>query len=113
MPQIVIHNGNVLAGYASMEDCAILVEDGRISDVFSERRFEQKRFDADAVIIDVEGAEQFVDFRQMPGSVNKIIIELHPNCIGHAKTYQIVADLVNLGFRVEREEGGTFLFLRS
>ena len=56
MPQIVIHNGNVLAGYASMEDCAILVEDGRISDVFSERRFEQKRFDADAVIIDVEGA---------------------------------------------------------
>lgn len=39
-----------------MEDCAILVEDGRISDVFSERRFEQKRFDADAVIIDVEGA---------------------------------------------------------
>jgi len=66
-----------------------------------------------ALIIDVEGAEQFVDFRQMPGSVNKIIIELHPNCIGHAKTYQIVADLVNLGFRVEREEGGTFLFLRS
>ncbi len=56
MPQIVIHNGNVLAGYASMEDCAILVEDGRIGDVFSERRFEQKRFDADALIIDVEGA---------------------------------------------------------
>jgi hypothetical protein len=39
-------------------------------------------------------------------------MELHPAFIGHAKTYRIVADLVNLGFRVEREEAGTFLFLR-
>jgi N-acetylglucosamine-6-phosphate deacetylase len=46
----------MLAGYASMENCAVLVEDGRISDVFSERRFEQKRFDTDAVILDVGGA---------------------------------------------------------
>jgi N-acetylglucosamine-6-phosphate deacetylase len=56
MRQIVLHNGNILAGYASMDDCAVLVEDGRIADVFSERRFEQKRFDADAVILDVGGA---------------------------------------------------------
>ncbi len=56
MPQIVLHNGNILAGYASMEKCAVLVEDGRIGDVFSERRFEQKRFDADAVVLDVGGA---------------------------------------------------------
>jgi len=66
-----------------------------------------------ALIIDIEGAEQFVDFRQVPASVHKIIIELHPMFIGHARTYQIVASLVNLGFQVEREEGGTFLFLRS
>lgn len=66
-----------------------------------------------ALIMDIEGAEQFVDFQQVPASVKKIIIELHPDFIGHAKTYQIVADLVNLGFQVEREEGGTFLFLRS
>lgn len=66
-----------------------------------------------ALIMDIEGAEQFVDFQRVPASVKKIIIELHPNFIGHAKTYQIVTDLVNLGFRVEREEGGTFLFLRS
>ncbi|MEI7730747.1 MAG: FkbM family methyltransferase [Verrucomicrobiota bacterium] len=65
-----------------------------------------------ALIVDIEGAEQFVDFRQVPPSVKKVIIELHPHCIGHAKTYQIVADFVNLGFHVEREEGGTFLFLR-
>lgn len=65
-----------------------------------------------ALIMDIEGAEQFVDFRQLPASVTKIIIELHPGVIGHAKTYRIVAELVNLGFRVEREAGGTFLFLR-
>ncbi len=66
-----------------------------------------------ALIIDIEGAEQFIDFRQVPAAVKKIVIELHPAFIGHAKTYQIVADLVNMGFRVERETGGTFLFLRS
>ena len=65
-----------------------------------------------ALIMDIEGAEQFVDFHSLPASVKKIIIELHPAFIGHRKTYQIVADLVNLGFHVEREEGGTFLFLR-
>ena len=66
-----------------------------------------------ALIIDIEGAEQFVDFRQVPPSVKKIIIELHPNFIGYATTYRIITELVNLGFHVEREEGGTFLFLRA
>ena len=54
--QIVLHNGNILAGYANMQNCAVFVEDGHISDVFSERRFEQKRFNSDAVILDVGGA---------------------------------------------------------
>jgi FkbM family methyltransferase len=65
------------------------------------------------LIMDVEGAEQFVNFRQLPISIRKIIVELHPDIIGQTKTYQIVADMLNLGFRVEREIGGTFLFLRS
>lgn len=65
-----------------------------------------------AIIMDIEGAEQFVQFRQTPLSVAKIIMELHPAFIGHRQTYRIVTDLVNLGFHVEREEGGTFLFLR-
>ena len=65
------------------------------------------------LIMDIEGAEQFVDFKQVAPSVKKMIIELHPNFIGATRTYQIIADLLNLGFRVERENGGTFLFLRS
>ena len=64
------------------------------------------------LIIDIEGAERFVDFRQTPASVRKIIIELHPAFTGHAAAYQIVADLLALGFHVENEMGGTFLFLR-
>ncbi len=66
-----------------------------------------------ALIIDIEGAEQYVDFRQVPASVKKICMELHPDVIGAARTYQIIAELVNLGFRVERENAGTFFFLRA
>jgi len=56
MSMICIHNGTLLAGYARMENCAILVEDGLISDVFSERRFEQKHLPSDTTVIDAEGA---------------------------------------------------------
>ena len=56
MSTICIHNGTILAGYARMEHCAILVEDGLISDVFSERRFEQKRFASDSIVLDAEGS---------------------------------------------------------
>jgi N-acetylglucosamine-6-phosphate deacetylase len=56
MPSICIHNGTILAGYARMEHCAVLVEDNLIADVFSERRFEQKRLPSDAVVLDAAGA---------------------------------------------------------
>ena len=39
-----------------MENCAVLAEDGFISDVFSERRFKQRSFNPKDLIIDVEGA---------------------------------------------------------
>lgn len=39
-----------------MEHCAVLVEDGLISDVFSQRRFEQRHFDSDVRLVDVGGA---------------------------------------------------------
>ncbi|TFG81900.1 MAG: N-acetylglucosamine-6-phosphate deacetylase [Spirochaetales bacterium] len=56
MATICIHNGTLLSGYARMERCAILVEDGLIADVFSERRFEQKRFSSETVVLDACGA---------------------------------------------------------
>ena len=65
------------------------------------------------LIIDIEGAEQFIDFSQIPANVNKLIIELHPGVIGQEITYNIVADLISRGFRVAREESDTFVFLRK
>jgi N-acetylglucosamine-6-phosphate deacetylase len=56
MKQIVIHDCQLLSGYARMENCALLIEDGLIADVFSERRFEHKRFESSATIIDGRGA---------------------------------------------------------
>jgi FkbM family methyltransferase len=65
------------------------------------------------LIIDIEGAEQFINFTQIPEGVNKIIMELHPGVIGQEVTYNIVATLITMGFRVAREENDTFVFLRK
>jgi hypothetical protein len=65
------------------------------------------------LIIDIEGAEQFIDPNQVPETVNKVIIELHPKVLGPEITYNIVAQLIGLGFRVARQEEDTFVFLRK
>lgn len=56
MPSVVIHNATLLAGYAKMERCAILVEGRRIADVFSERRYAKKAFPSDTLHYDAQGA---------------------------------------------------------
>ncbi|MDR3172454.1 MAG: N-acetylglucosamine-6-phosphate deacetylase [Treponema sp.] len=56
MPSMCLHNGTVLTGFAVMERCAVLIEDGVVGDVFSQKRFERKRFDAEVQIIDACGA---------------------------------------------------------
>jgi len=47
-----------------MEQCSVTVENGLVSDVYSQKRFEKRRFDSNAQIIDVEGcyiAPGFID----------------------------------------------------
>jgi N-acetylglucosamine-6-phosphate deacetylase len=56
MSHTCIHNATILAGYAKMEDSAVLVEDGEIVDVFSEKRFAQKKFESEDTLIDAKGA---------------------------------------------------------
>ncbi|GHU05006.1 N-acetylglucosamine-6-phosphate deacetylase [Spirochaetia bacterium] len=56
MKSICLHNGMVMSGFAAMDHCAVLVEDGLIADVFSQKRFAQKRFSPDVEVIDVCGA---------------------------------------------------------
>jgi len=65
------------------------------------------------LIVDIEGAEQFIDLSQVPDTVNKIIVELHPKVLGPEVTYNIVANLIGLGFRVARQQEDTFVFLRK
>jgi N-acetylglucosamine-6-phosphate deacetylase len=53
MNSICLYNGTVMTSFASMEHCAVLVEDGLVADVFSRRRYEQKHFSPGTKIIDV------------------------------------------------------------
>ena len=56
MNSVCLYNGTVLTGLAAMEQCAVLIEDGIISDVFSQKRFEKREFDNSVRLIDVGGA---------------------------------------------------------
>ncbi|MCL2410973.1 MAG: N-acetylglucosamine-6-phosphate deacetylase [Treponema sp.] len=53
---VCLYNGVVLTGFAVMERCAVLVQDGIISDIFSQKRFEKRHFDPDTVFFDAQGA---------------------------------------------------------
>ncbi|MFZ4763953.1 MAG: FkbM family methyltransferase [Roseimicrobium sp.] len=75
--------------------------------------FQRLDYEATTLICDIEGAEQHLDFSAVPASVKKILIELHPWIIGCPATYQIVANLVQAGFRVQEMEEQTYLFLRD
>jgi N-acetylglucosamine-6-phosphate deacetylase len=53
-----------MTGFAAMEHCAVLIEDGVIADVFSQKRFERKLFGGNVRLIDVQGsfiAPGFID----------------------------------------------------
>ncbi len=53
--KLCIHNGILLNGISNEGLCAVLVEDGKIKDVFSEARYESKCFADDVQIIDAAG----------------------------------------------------------
>jgi FkbM family methyltransferase len=69
--------------------------------------------EANVLIIDIEGAEQFIAPSQIPEKVQKIIIELHPKVLGPELTYNLVAQFIGMGFRVARQQEDTFVFLRK
>jgi FkbM family methyltransferase len=65
-----------------------------------------------ALVCDIEGAEQYLRFDQLPSTVTKIILELHPSMIGEDQVSRIVSELSWLGFNQVRVEDGTSLFIR-
>lgn len=56
MSEICLHNATILTGYSVMKNCAVLIKQHKIIDVFNETRFAQKKFKEDVTFIDVEGA---------------------------------------------------------
>ncbi|MFV0626482.1 MAG: N-acetylglucosamine-6-phosphate deacetylase [Alphaproteobacteria bacterium] len=53
---ICIHNAKVLTGFSIMEDCAVYIEDNKIVDVFSEKRFRTKTFGDKVKVINAYGS---------------------------------------------------------
>lgn len=56
MGKIYLKNGTVLTGIASLEHNTVIIEDDKIADVISERRFKERKLNHDDEVIDVNGA---------------------------------------------------------
>lgn len=59
---VCLHNATVYAGFSVMKNCAVYIKDGKIADVYNERRFQQKKFSPKVRIIDLEGANLLPGF---------------------------------------------------
>ena len=56
---VCLHNATVYAGFSVMKNCAVYIKDGKIADVYNERRFKQKKFSPQVRIIDLMGLEKY------------------------------------------------------
>lgn len=65
-----------------------------------------------ALICDIEGAETQLDFSQLPSSVTRIIIELHPQIVGEHAHRSVVENIQACGFKAQAVEENTWLFTR-
>lgn len=54
--EICLHNATLLNGYSTMKNCAVLIKQHKIIDVFNENRFKQKHFSPNVQLIDLKGA---------------------------------------------------------
>ena len=59
---VCLHNATVYAGFSVMKNCAVYIKDGKIADVYNERRFKQKKFSPKVRIIDLMGANLLPGF---------------------------------------------------
>ena len=69
-------------------------------------------FECTALIVDVEGAEIFLNPDEIPTSVCKIIIELHPEKLGVSEMFIYLMRLCSVGFRVHSFHYHTFALTR-
>lgn len=59
---VCLHNANVYTGFSVMKNCAIYIKDGKIADVYNEKRFQQKKFSSKVWVIDLLGANVIPGF---------------------------------------------------
>ena len=64
------------------------------------------------LVCDIEGAEQYLDFTQLPTTVKTIIIELHPEIIGQERVDEILTKFDSMEFKISAQEAGTWLLER-
>jgi FkbM family methyltransferase len=70
-------------------------------------------FEFNVLIVDIEGAEQYIPISSIPGHVNKILIEIHPNVIGVRKAYGVLESLIHAGFIVQGQSKNCWSLVRS
>ena len=85
----------------------------RVSGISFSTLLQRLPFAASAMIIDIEGAEQYIVDEYFPETVRKIIIELHPGIIGVSKAYAVLNMLMNIGFSIEAKIADCFYLYRS
>lgn len=66
-----------------------------------------------ALIFDVEGAESLLNFAEIPPTVEKVLIELHPKLLQPEVVTRILKDFADLGFRIIEERNSVFFMSRS
>jgi FkbM family methyltransferase len=65
------------------------------------------------LIIDVEGAEEYIPFDSIPSEVNKILIEIHPEVTGGRKAFGILEILIRSGFTIHAFQNNCCGLIRS
>ena len=65
------------------------------------------------LIIDVEGAERFIDFREIPEEIKKIIVEIHPVIVGPSVVQEVISALHDARLHVTCEKGGSLAFTKE
>ena len=70
-------------------------------------------FTCTAMIVDIEGGEQFLSPASIPSSVKKLVIELHPEVVGVSGMFEYLALLIASGFKVVNYSYTTFALVRG
>jgi FkbM family methyltransferase len=66
-----------------------------------------------ALIIDVEGGEQYIPFDSLPATINKVLVEIHPQILGSRKAYGILEALICSGFRIKNHQHDSWGLIRD